>query len=490
MTLVFQAKSDRVLLTKGGVTKFDTNLKSFGLDTPDKITLTATTITFPDLVKSNMYYWNGNHPDASHNTEQAAVFISFPKQEWNKDAASPYTLPDILVGTAPAGTDYLDLQVNLTRTTNPTAILGDTVKPLIPAGYTVNCLGGSCLLEHCAPLVRGFAVLLGDTNLDGTINVYLRRYQSTRRDNRISGISTGWSSANSSSDGDRFTYGANGKGIAIYLAQQYGPTTVFDPSQTFTHQRGGSNGLSLTDATNFTSVYTGDLIITPGSFNVPPAPSVPTSPYGNFADAAEDLGASLTTSRTYTALNFGYADATRKMVVAIMGIRSNAGTDPHVTGVTIGGVAATLVKNLDTIQKSTCIWIANVPTGVSGDVVVTFSGMFNKIAVALFSLYNMTTSTPLDTDQLTLSGSLSTISLNEAAGGFVLAAAVQVNSPGTPIAISFSGMGNDTTGFISGAGGGAMDYGYAFEDTAATAAVTLGSAYSTSTPQTVFASFH
>ena len=126
--------------------------------------MTGQSVAFPDLVKDNAYYWKGVHVAPSSNTETAASYITAPGQET--------ALADILLGTVPGGTDYLDVKATITRTVNPTAMFGDTLPPVIPTGKAIQLIGGSCLLEENASLTRGFAIILSGTN------VYLRRYQS------------------------------------------------------------------------------------------------------------------------------------------------------------------------------------------------------------------------------------------------------------------------------------------------------------------------
>lgn len=68
-----------------------------------------------------------------------------------------------------------------------------------------------------------------------------------------------------------------------------------------------------------------------------------------------------TNSKTFTAQSFGAASATRQVIAVIDSY--NGGGAPN--AVTIGGIAATMLKFS---ANELSIWIANVPTGTSGDV--------------------------------------------------------------------------------------------------------------------------
>jgi large repetitive protein len=85
------------------------------------------------------------------------------------------------------------------------------------------------------------------------------------------------------------------------------------------------------------------------------------------------------TTYTFSSVSFGVADPNRKIVVAISGVRaSNAGLT--ISSLTIGGNAASVVSGTTlqtladgTSSTRTAIYELAVPTGTSGDIVVTFS---------------------------------------------------------------------------------------------------------------------
>mgnify|MGYP002651285651 CR=1 FL=1 len=83
---------------------------------------------------------------------------------------------------------------------------------------------------------------------------------------------------------------------------------------------------------------------------------------------------------TFTGVSFGTANTNRWILVSVFW--HNA-TQRNLTGVTIGGVAASIVA-LTTIPNGSadwgrCAWVlAKVPTGTSGNIVVTFDGTFTQ----------------------------------------------------------------------------------------------------------------
>ena len=82
------------------------------------------------------------------------------------------------------------------------------------------------------------------------------------------------------------------------------------------------------------------------------------------------------TTYTFSALSFGTEDANRRIIVAI---GAYGGTQLRtISSVTIGGVTATAITGIDVASSTsytfkTAIYEAAVPTGTTGNVVVTFS---------------------------------------------------------------------------------------------------------------------
>lgn len=108
--------------------------------------------------------------------------------------------------------------------------------------------------------------------------------------------------------------------------------------------------------------------------------------YLQSADATS-AGAS---SWTFTGQNVGTAAADRKIIVIAMGRKAGASVE-SLTGVTVGGVTATqVVKTTRSgaagggAANAIGIYEAALPSGTTGDVVVTFSGNVGRCIVSLF----------------------------------------------------------------------------------------------------------
>jgi hypothetical protein len=88
------------------------------------------------------------------------------------------------------------------------------------------------------------------------------------------------------------------------------------------------------------------------------------------------------TTYTFSSQNLGSAAADRYIVVCIQSRRAS-GT-PTVNSVSVGGVSATIVNQVGNTGSVAAIAIAAVPSGTSGDVVVTFDSGMLRCAVELY----------------------------------------------------------------------------------------------------------
>lgn len=103
------------------------------------------------------------------------------------------------------------------------------------------------------------------------------------------------------------------------------------------------------------------------------------------------------TTYTFAALSFGAAAGNRLVIAGISGQNSSART---ISSVTIGGVAATqLVTTINgaSVFNRVALYAALVPTGTTGDVVVTFSGSCFRAACAVWRATNVFSLTPVST---------------------------------------------------------------------------------------------
>jgi hypothetical protein len=107
-------------------------------------------------------------------------------------------------------------------------------------------------------------------------------------------------------------------------------------------------------------------------------------PPANAWIGATNLTTNLTTY-TFTAASLGTAHADRYVIV---GVASVAGFARTISSATIGGVAATLNHNQN-LGFTGRIISAAVPTGATGDVVLTFSGAMTSCAIGVWAAYNI-----------------------------------------------------------------------------------------------------
>lgn len=101
-------------------------------------------------------------------------------------------------------------------------------------------------------------------------------------------------------------------------------------------------------------------------------------------------GLSVGASTTFTGVNFGYAFPSRRLV-AIINTWTVGGTSRTLTSCTIAGVTATILGGVGgTVGNDTGIYmaVADVPAGVSGNVVVGLSGNASGVAVSIYALSN------------------------------------------------------------------------------------------------------
>lgn len=174
MTLEFDKTTGRFLVVEDGRTALDTDAVMTALIPDASFTLSGYDISFPDFWSGIIYHQTRQGPDAFGNSRfGCSTWVGIVHQEWGPGEASPHNLPDIVLGTVPTGTDYLDCWVNLTRTVNPANIFDLQLAGNFPQGQWVKLEGGSCQIEIGAGVSRLFEIVLSGTN------VLLRRYQST-----------------------------------------------------------------------------------------------------------------------------------------------------------------------------------------------------------------------------------------------------------------------------------------------------------------------
>jgi hypothetical protein len=152
-------------------------------------------------------------------------------------------------------------------------------------------------------------------------------------------------------------------------------------------------------------------------------------------------------THTYTNVSFSEPNPRRHIIVGLNEFQGGSNfAAPHAC--TIGGVAATLVlQSGATGVQVRQIWIAAVPTGLTGSVVIQRAGTMSS-AIIVWAAYDLSSATAYGT-ALGSFGHPATASLNTPSGGIAVAFVVVGNGG---VNISWSGGLTEDTDFSQGAG--------------------------------------
>lgn len=168
-----------------------------------------------------------------------------------------------------------------------------------------------------------------------------------------------------------------------------------------------SGALSIEANANLTEA--GDSLSAEGS-----DPTVSTAPYvGSTVNPANQ------TAYTFAGHAIGDAASARLVVVIAHGYGTGAAART-VTGLTIGGVAATQVIG-PSAAFHTSIWQLPVAAGTTADIAVTFSGAMDWASIDVYALTGLSSNTATDSD--TDTGAVLTLALTTGVGDVVIAGA-------------------------------------------------------------------
>lgn len=210
-----------------------------------------------------------------------------------------------------------------------------------------------------------------------------------------------------------------------------GSAAAFDGSQAISST--GTKSFSATGLSPGTTYYAHFMhedaatnqssVVTSSSFTT----SAASSNY-SYLQSAQDT--SDLTTYTFSSQNLGSADSGRYIAVAIQSRR--AGTGLAVSSVSVAGVSATIAiqqTNSSTNSNVAAIAIAAVPTGTSGDIVVTLNSAAVRCAISVYRLVGITGVTPTHTDTSTASDPAMTVDVP--AGGYAIGSAITASSTTT-----------------------------------------------------------
>ncbi len=133
-----------------------------------------------------------------------------------------------------------------------------------------------------------------------------------------------------------------------------------------------------------------------------------------------DLQSASLTTYTFTGKAIGPAAGDRYVFVGtFQGFATKT-----VSSMTIGGISASLVVSKSAASGTAELWMANVPTGTTATIVVTWSGGVDiACGIGVWSATGLSSTTPVDTDTGVISSGTPLV-LTSTAGGFALSCGV------------------------------------------------------------------
>jgi len=135
-----------------------------------------------------------------------------------------------------------------------------------------------------------------------------------------------------------------------------------------------------------------------------------------------------TTTYTFASCDIGTASADRRVIV---GAHMYGGTSRTLTSATIAGITATELTSDASSTSNTLLLIAAVPTGTTGDIVLTWSGSCAGSGVSVWYATGLSSDTPVAAARGGITSPVSSGSLSTVDGGFVVAAATCRYNDGT-----------------------------------------------------------
>ena len=137
---------------------------------------------------------------------------------------------------------------------------------------------------------------------------------------------------------------------------------------------------------------------------------------GNFEFIASYSDLTNATTYTFNNCNIGSANVNRYVVVIGSGYSGGVLTNRTVSSVTIGGNSATIDYTPNTAAAQ-CAAKLLVTTGNTANIVVTCSGSMENYSIAVYVVYGLNSTTPVDTQ--TGNSNPATLTMTTTAGGVV-----------------------------------------------------------------------
>ncbi len=247
---VYNSGND-IIHTEGGREVWSTLRPAAQLLPSAAVTLTGFSIAFPDFPKTNVYGFDIGTDFLGFQQSSCMSMAAILPQEW--DSGLSY------VCDLPSSANYFEVEVNLTRTVNPSTYLGEQIPKLLKEGQRHLLDGGSAIVERVGPLARLFRFEKSGNE------VRLRRKQSVKGGgagvpyppgNALYFPNGGWRQG--------WTHGGDPNGWPAYILDTKGPGGPIDK------KRDGpeSARCSLVDTSNYASTWSGTVTVTPGFIKI------------------------------------------------------------------------------------------------------------------------------------------------------------------------------------------------------------------------------
>ena len=150
---------------------------------------------------------------------------------------------------------------------------------------------------------------------------------------------------------------------------------------------------------------------------------------GSFASSAGTSAAPNATTFTFSGVALGTAATDRHIVIAALTATASAA---DANTVTVAGESASLVVRASGGDNSRAeLWIVALPSGTTGDVVITWSTAKDRCGYAAWAMYGANASAH---DTATDGDTTPSFTIDVPAGGYLIAAATQTGSSSTPTA--------------------------------------------------------
>lgn len=277
--------NNRVQVVKNNDIAFDSERPSVVLYPDDaRIVRNGQQIVFPSPIQRRAYY----RDQSGTSLTRCELWSTFFWQEWgpgesyhnenyfpgNPGASTPgpttRNLPSITLGSVPAGTDYIDVRIKLSRTGMPDDMF-NSEPPIcmFPQGVWITSPGGSFPTEYFFPLARLFEIVLSGTT------VLLNRYQSVANGNSplapggysqadININQSGWRSDGGAAGTNINSDGTSSASLFPYSNVYLAGLIDLKPYDTDGNKRPNGGNPCSGGWPDFTSTFTADIIVTPG----------------------------------------------------------------------------------------------------------------------------------------------------------------------------------------------------------------------------------